>query len=76
MVWVFVGDAKTQKDRLGELGFGEVVLMNLCLLQQSLLLFSTVVPLAGSLVILSPLMGLFGIVEALVFVYMLPLHHQ
>ena len=25
MVWAFVGDAKTQKDRLGELGFGEVV---------------------------------------------------
>lgn len=28
MVWVVVGDAKTQKDRLGELGFGEVVLLN------------------------------------------------
>jgi zinc protease len=28
MVWVVVGDAKTQKDRLTELGFGEVVLLN------------------------------------------------
>ncbi len=28
MVWVVVGDAKTQKDRLKELGFGEVVLLN------------------------------------------------
>ena len=28
MVWVVVGDAKTQKDRLKELGFGNVVLLN------------------------------------------------
>ncbi len=28
MVWVFVGDAKTEKDRLKELGIGEVVLLN------------------------------------------------
>lgn len=28
MVWVVVGDAKTQKDRLEELGMGEVVLLN------------------------------------------------
>ena len=28
MIWVVVGDAKTQKDRLGELGFGEAVLLN------------------------------------------------
>jgi len=28
MVWVVVGDAKTEKDRLKELGFGEVVLLN------------------------------------------------
>ncbi len=28
MVWVVVGDAKTQKDRLKELGFGEAVLLN------------------------------------------------
>ena len=28
MVWVVVGDAKTQKDRLKELGFGEVVVLN------------------------------------------------
>jgi zinc protease len=28
MVWVVVGDAKTEKDRLMELGFGDVVLLN------------------------------------------------
>ena len=28
MIWVIVGDAKTQKERLKELGFGEVVWLN------------------------------------------------
>ncbi len=28
MVWVVVGDAKTQKDRMKELGLGEAVLLN------------------------------------------------
>jgi zinc protease len=28
MVWLVVGDANTQKDRLKELGFGKVVVLN------------------------------------------------
>ncbi len=28
MIWVVVGDARTQKERLKELGFGEVVWLN------------------------------------------------
>jgi hypothetical protein len=35
-----------------------------------------VVLFAGSLVIFSPLVGLFGAIEAFVFMNVLPLHHQ